>query len=258
MAHGDIQPGLGRQSGQLDLPRPEPVAVRSPGVGGDQQPVGLGEAVTAHLVPPPADGLDGELGGIGRVADVDPSLVVGHVVDPVGDGLGVLAQARSAKSWTFTRTGCPSGCPLGAAVGVVADQLLLLGVDADHRLAVVDEGCRPCRSGSGTGRHGRDAGVPRSPWRWPAASSPDGATGAAPNGPTPRSPGHQLLGQLRSTTSTSSATSTSGCPGSRGCTSSSRASSSPGCVLGQRLVTAPGARSAVRWARCPPPPRPRP
>ena len=86
------QAGLCGQAGQLDLPGPDPVAVGSAGIGGDQEPVGVGEAGSAHLVPPASDGLDGELGGVGGVADVDPALVVGHVVDPVGDGLGVLAQ----------------------------------------------------------------------------------------------------------------------------------------------------------------------
>ena len=40
----------------------------------------------------------------------------------------------SGKSWTLTRSGSPGRLPLPAAVGEVADQLLLLGVHADHRL----------------------------------------------------------------------------------------------------------------------------
>ena len=52
VADGDPQAGLGGQAGQFDLPGPDPVAVGAAGIGGDQQPVGVGEAVPAHLVPP--------------------------------------------------------------------------------------------------------------------------------------------------------------------------------------------------------------
>jgi hypothetical protein len=101
--------------------------------------VAWGNRAPAHLVPPAADGLDGELGGVSAVADGDPALVVGDVVDPIGDGLGVLAQVPVGEvvhpdPGRFALRG-----PFGAPVRVVADQLLLLGVDTDHRFVVVDE-----------------------------------------------------------------------------------------------------------------------
>jgi hypothetical protein len=40
-----------------------------------------------------SDGLDRELGGVGHIAARDPTFVIGHVVDPVRDGHGELAQS---------------------------------------------------------------------------------------------------------------------------------------------------------------------
>ena len=62
VADGDLETALFGQLGELDLPGPEAIAVGPPGVGGDQEALGAGEAVPAHLVPPAADGFDGEAG----------------------------------------------------------------------------------------------------------------------------------------------------------------------------------------------------
>ena len=90
--------------------------------------------VAAQGVPPAADGLHGELGCVGGVADADPAGVVGDVVDAVGDGLGELSQRPVGEVVHADPLGLPGGLRLGAAVGVGPDQFLLLGVHADHRL----------------------------------------------------------------------------------------------------------------------------
>ena len=64
--------------------------------------------------------------------DRHPALVVGDVIDPVGD--------RLAELWVFEVVGADldrlaGRAPLTPAVLEVADQLLLLGVDRYHRLA---------------------------------------------------------------------------------------------------------------------------
>ena len=92
VAHGDAEPGLGGEVSEVNFPGAQPVAVGPAGIGGDQQPVSVGEPGPAHLVPPRTDRLDSELGGVGNVADGDPAFVVGDVVDPVGDRLGELAE----------------------------------------------------------------------------------------------------------------------------------------------------------------------
>jgi hypothetical protein len=96
----------------------------------------------ADLVPPAPDGLDGEGGCVGGVADIDPALVVEHVVDPIGDGLGVLGQFRIGEVVHVGALGFTRWSPFSPSIGVVVDQFLFR-VNGDNRLAVVDEGvCR--------------------------------------------------------------------------------------------------------------------
>ena len=76
-------------------------------------------------MPPATDGLNGELGGVGHVADADPSLVVADVVDAIRDGLGELTEGTVGEVMYLDPLGLAFGAPFGAAVGVVADQLLL-------------------------------------------------------------------------------------------------------------------------------------
>ena len=134
VADGDLEAGLGRELGEVPFPGSEPVAVGAAGIGGDHQPGRVREPGLAERVPPAADRLDRELGGVGGVAHVDPAFVVGDVVDPIGDGLGVLAQGPVGEVVHVHPLGFTARLPFGAAVGVVADQLLLFGVDRDHRI----------------------------------------------------------------------------------------------------------------------------
>src|ERR1035441_6720307 len=65
------------------------------------------------------------------VADADESLVFPQVIDAVGDGLP-LGPAREVVVQDLRRL--PSAGPFPAAAGEVPDELLLLGVHADHGL----------------------------------------------------------------------------------------------------------------------------
>ena len=130
------KPGLGRQLGQLDLPGPQSVAVGAPGVGADEQLGGLGVAgrpIWAHHRPMRGHG---EGGGVGVVADRHPAFVGAQVVDAVGDGLSHLGVDEVVDLGAGGRF---LGLVLLPSVGVLADQLLLLGVDANDRLAVGQE-----------------------------------------------------------------------------------------------------------------------
>src|SRR5205823_11058078 len=124
VADRDAQTGLCGETGELDFPGSDPVAVGAASVGGDQQPVSVGEPGPTHRVPPPSNGLDGELGGVGDVTDGNPALVVGHVVDPVRDGLGMLDPGPVGEVVHLHPFRFAGGRPFYAAVGVVADQLL--------------------------------------------------------------------------------------------------------------------------------------
>ena len=92
VAHRDLETGLFGQLGELDLPGPEAVAVGPSGIRGDQEALGAGEAVAGPSGSTSGGWTRRRSGGVGRVADVDPPLVVGHVVDAIGDGLGVFAE----------------------------------------------------------------------------------------------------------------------------------------------------------------------
>ena len=108
------------------------MAVGPAGVGGDQESGGLWKAGSSHLLPPAPDGLDGEGCRVGGVADRHPSFVVGEVVDPVGHGPAELFVDEVMGLGPRRLAG---RVVLAPAVGELAHQLLLLGVDADHRIA---------------------------------------------------------------------------------------------------------------------------
>ena len=78
-----------------------------------------------------ADGLDGEGGGVVVGADVHRAGVGGEVVDPVGHGLadGVIREVVDQRGRRAAL-----GPPLPPGVAELPDELLLLGVHADHRV----------------------------------------------------------------------------------------------------------------------------
>lgn len=123
-----------RASSSFQLPGPGAIAVGAARVGGDQQPWRLRVGSLALSVPPAADRLDRERRGVVIGADVDPAGVRRDVVDPVGDG---LVQLRVSEVMHVHRHRLTCRPPLAAAVLEVSDELLLLGVHADHWLATV-------------------------------------------------------------------------------------------------------------------------
>ena len=134
MAAGDLQPGLhgqGGQGGQLGLPRPGPVAVGAARVRGDQQPPGCRVVAAAGRLPPAADRLYGERGGVMVGAHVHPAGIRRHVINTVGDA---LAHAVNGEVMRAGGRGLVLGAPLPARVGELTDELLFLGIHADHRV----------------------------------------------------------------------------------------------------------------------------
>ena len=85
MADHQLETQLVRQLLQRYLPKTRAVAVAPPTVGGNQQLPGTGKSVTAHLLPPSANAVDGELGGVVVDAHAHPALVVENIVDTVGN-----------------------------------------------------------------------------------------------------------------------------------------------------------------------------
>src|SRR5947207_10935211 len=132
VAGGDLQAGLHGQRRELMFPGPGAAAVGAARVSGDQQPPGGRVDGPARVVPPAADRLHSEGGGGMVGADVHPAGVGGQVVDAVRDR---LAQLQVKEVVTLDADRIASGPPFTAAVVIIADQFLLLGVHADHRLA---------------------------------------------------------------------------------------------------------------------------
>src|ERR1700694_6188183 len=131
VAHAEAQSGLVRKVLQFELPQACAVAIASPGVRSDEQVIGLRVRLLAHHLPPLPDRSYGELGGVVVATDADPRLAACHVVDAVRDGLADRGLGDGAPERLL---GCRTRLPLPAAALGVADELLLLRVDRDHRL----------------------------------------------------------------------------------------------------------------------------
>jgi hypothetical protein len=89
------------------------------------------------VLPPAADGFHRELGGVVVGSDVDPSGVVGDVIDPVRDGHRLVVGGERVA---VHLDGILARTPGATGPVTVPEPFLGLGVDADHRLDVVEEG----------------------------------------------------------------------------------------------------------------------
>src|SRR5712692_724407 len=83
MADDQSEAGLVGEPLELGLPQPAAGAVAAAAVGGDDQAVGGAVARFAHLLPPAADRVDGEGGGIVVDANAHPPAIGANVVDPI-------------------------------------------------------------------------------------------------------------------------------------------------------------------------------
>ena len=117
---------------QLDLPQPHASAVGAAAVRRDRQLMGVRVAPAPHRLEPAANGGDGELGRVAGDADADPARIARHIIDAVRHD---LAQRLVLEIVDLHAPRITLGPIVGAAVFVVADELLLLGVDRDDGLA---------------------------------------------------------------------------------------------------------------------------
>ena len=117
---------------QFHLPQAQPRSIAAAAIGRDGEMLGIGIAGRAHQLPPAADRIDCEAGGVVVDADADPAGVLADVVDPVRHG-AALAADEEVVDPHFLRLALRT--PFAAGVLEVADQFLLLGIDRDRRLA---------------------------------------------------------------------------------------------------------------------------
>ena len=132
MADADPQPGRVGEALQLVTPQAGAGIVGPAGIGGDRQRLRVRVALRAELLPPVNDRANRELGGVARDPDAHPSLVCGQVVNAVGDRVpeSLVLEVVAANLDRATLR-----LKLAADRLEIADQLTLLRVHADHRLA---------------------------------------------------------------------------------------------------------------------------
>jgi hypothetical protein len=97
----------------------------------------VGIARFAEALPPAANALDGEGGGIGIDPDIDPALVGGDVVDPIGRH---LPQSLDFEVVDPHRLGVTLATQFATSILEIPDKFFFLGVDRDRRFAGRDRG----------------------------------------------------------------------------------------------------------------------
>src|SRR5438105_3237977 len=121
-----------RQVLQCHFPQTASVTVAATTVRRDHQFPGPRKALATHIFIPPPDALGCEIGSVMINADADPALIVGHVVDTIGNG---LAQLLVLEIMDAHLLGSALGSPFLARILEISQQFLLLRVDRHDRLA---------------------------------------------------------------------------------------------------------------------------
>jgi len=113
-------------------PQADAGAIAATAVGSDGQGFSVRISELAQPMPPATDALDRERRGIPINADIDPALVGGNVVDPIGRR---LPQPLDFKVVDQHWLGITLAAQLATSVLEVADQLFFLGIHRDRRFA---------------------------------------------------------------------------------------------------------------------------
>lgn len=132
MANHDLNAELVSQL-FLDLLLPQPVTaiVAAAGVGQNQQLVFTAKAWPAGVSLPLGNGTGGKLRCIIGIANVDIALVMGQVINAIRHSPTQRILTKVMDMDLFRLLG-----PLATLIAKVADELLLLGIDTDNRIAI--------------------------------------------------------------------------------------------------------------------------
>src|ERR1700722_5391778 len=131
MTYLDLQPGFVAEGLQSDFPQSIAAAVAATTVGRDQQAPGCGVPATAQTLPPGPNRFHGKFGRVAAYPNAHPCLVVGQIVDSVGNRLP-FSRIRKVVDSDFAWLALAS--PLRTRILQVSQGFLLLGVDRDCRL----------------------------------------------------------------------------------------------------------------------------
>src|ERR1017187_1521751 len=127
---GNRQTRFIRELLQLQFPEPQPGAVTAPAIGSDQQRPRQRIQGPAFATPPSSYGCDRECSRVMVRAHVHESGVARQVVDAIRISAGNIGRRKVVPVY-FNRLLC--GKPLLAAIIVVSEQFLLLGVHRYYR-----------------------------------------------------------------------------------------------------------------------------
>ena len=130
MSHSDFQFQPVRQRLQILLEKMTIGTVAAAPVAQDQQPPGFRVGLAALFVPPQFQAVAAQFAGVVRRVQVDAGRLTGHVVNPVRDQRALAERAEIVVEGFFRML---RECRAGPVK--IAQKLLLLGVDADHRIA---------------------------------------------------------------------------------------------------------------------------
>src|SRR4051812_2681504 len=127
--NGDAQFGSKRL--QFAFPQPHAHAVAAATISGDDQTVRIRIALAADVLPPAADRLHREGGGIVVNPDTDPAVVRRQIIHAIGDR---PAERLAEEVIHLHLFGLALRAPRPARVLEIPNQLLLLRVHRNHRL----------------------------------------------------------------------------------------------------------------------------
>jgi hypothetical protein len=132
MAHLKYQPGFVGQLLQLGLEQPHARTVRAAAIGGDEQRVRPRITNAANRLKPTAYRVDGEFSRVMVDPKADPAGIRCQIIDAVWCHLAEFLVGEVTRLDAI-RAAC--GTVIAAAVLILADQLLLLGIDGNNGLA---------------------------------------------------------------------------------------------------------------------------
>src|ERR1700691_5255153 len=132
MAYLELEVQWIRQFLQRYFPQTAAVVVAATSIGRDHQFAGPRKTPLTHFLPPLPDAVGRKFGGGMIDADADPTLVMGHVINAMRNGLAqLLVLEIMDTSWL----GIALRSPFLARILEISHQFLLFRVDRHHWLA---------------------------------------------------------------------------------------------------------------------------
>ena len=131
MAHGDRHLQFISEILHGEFPEPGTGAIAPAAIGRYQEALGIGVKLAPHAIPPLANALDGEFGGIVIGAHIDPARIIRGIIDPVRDR---LAQLFVHKVVAIDVNGGLGRMVFAAIILKEPDQFFLFGIHGNDRI----------------------------------------------------------------------------------------------------------------------------